>query len=125
METNSALSNPATRRGTISQLIFSALFFGRKPVLGIERIRVFNAKSKTGFSLLVGIMTLTAGLASTNAIRQTVNIHSSATYATLQETSPGQDYRFEFDGSSLPNGVYLCRLTTGSEVLIDKFMITR
>ena len=32
-------------------------------------------------------------------------------------------YRFTFDGSALPNGVYLYRLTTDSEVVIEKFMI--
>ncbi len=37
----------------------------------------------------------------------------------------GLDYRFHFDGSALPNGVYLYRLTTKDEVLIDKFMIAR
>jgi predicted secreted protein len=35
------------------------------------------------------------------------------------------EYRVEFDGSNLPNGVYLYRLTTGSEVIVDKFMIAR
>ncbi len=40
-------------------------------------------------------------------------------------TSPDQDYRFEFDGSNLPNGVYLYRLNTESEVVINKFMIAR
>ncbi|MEM9050828.1 MAG: T9SS type A sorting domain-containing protein [Bacteroidota bacterium] len=38
---------------------------------------------------------------------------------------PDADYRFEFDGSSLPNGVYLYRLTTENEVLNEKFMIAR
>ena len=38
---------------------------------------------------------------------------------------PGADYRFEFDGSGLPNGVYTYRLTTGSEVVIDKFIIAK
>jgi hypothetical protein len=38
---------------------------------------------------------------------------------------PGQEYRFEFDASQLPNGVYVYRLTTGREVLIEKFMIAR
>lgn len=37
----------------------------------------------------------------------------------------GQDYLFEFDGSSLPNGVYLYRLTTETKVMMDKFMIAR
>jgi hypothetical protein len=40
-------------------------------------------------------------------------------------TSPDQDYRFEFNGSNLPNGVYLYRLTTDKEVIVDKFMIAR
>ena len=38
---------------------------------------------------------------------------------------PNSDYRFEFDGSALPNGVYIYRLTTESEVLNEKFMIIR
>jgi hypothetical protein len=42
-----------------------------------------------------------------------------------QVTNPGQDYRIEFNGSDLPNGVYIYRLTTGAEVLVDKFMIAR
>lgn len=40
-------------------------------------------------------------------------------------SAPGQEYRFEFDASQLPNGVYVYRLTTGREVLIEKFMIAR
>jgi len=35
------------------------------------------------------------------------------------------DYRFAFDGSSLPNGVYIYRLTTDREVINEKFMIAR
>ncbi|MGB6036199.1 MAG: T9SS type A sorting domain-containing protein [Cryomorphaceae bacterium] len=35
------------------------------------------------------------------------------------------DYRFEFDGSALPNGVYIYRLTTENEVVNDKFMIAK
>lgn len=35
------------------------------------------------------------------------------------------EYRFEFDGSSLPNGVYIYRLTTNEEVTTEKFMIAR
>ncbi len=37
----------------------------------------------------------------------------------------GVDYRFDFDGSHLPNGVYLYRLTTQKEVKIEKFIIAR
>jgi hypothetical protein len=42
--------------------------------------------------------------------------------ATAEE---GIDYRFEFDGSHLPNGIYLYRLTTGSEVEVARFMIAK
>ncbi len=38
---------------------------------------------------------------------------------------PATDYRFEFDGSSLPNGVYIYRLNTNEEVITEKFMIAR
>ena len=40
-------------------------------------------------------------------------------------TQPNNEYRFEFDGSALPNGVYIYRLTTESEVLNQKFMIAK
>lgn len=42
-----------------------------------------------------------------------------------QVTNPGQEYMQSFDGSNLPNGIYLYRLTTRREVVIDKFMIAR
>jgi hypothetical protein len=35
------------------------------------------------------------------------------------------EYRFQFDGSALPNGVYIYRLTTQSESINEKFMIAR
>ncbi|HKK39085.1 MAG TPA: HYR domain-containing protein, partial [Cryomorphaceae bacterium] len=37
----------------------------------------------------------------------------------------GQTYRYDFDGTVLPNGVYIYRMTAGSEVIINKFMIAR
>ncbi len=37
----------------------------------------------------------------------------------------GQTYRLEFNGSSLPNGVYVYRMTSDKEVLISKFLIAR
>ncbi len=43
-------------------------------------------------------------------------------HATAQ---PDNDYRFEFNGANLPAGVYIYRLTTQTEVIIEKFMITR
>ncbi len=40
-------------------------------------------------------------------------------------TQPEQEYRLEFNGAGLPNGVYIYRLTTDSEVIVSKFMIAR
>ena len=37
----------------------------------------------------------------------------------------GTPYRINFDGSALPNGIYIYRLTTESEIKIEKFMIAR
>ncbi len=36
-----------------------------------------------------------------------------------------QVYTYQFDGSALPNGVYLYRLTTDSDVKVEKFMIAK
>ncbi len=41
------------------------------------------------------------------------------------EAVEGHHYSLLFDGSKLPNGVYVYRLHSASEVLIDKFMIAR
>jgi len=38
---------------------------------------------------------------------------------------PESDYRFEFNGSNLPNGIYIYRLTTESEVKTEKFVISK
>jgi len=37
----------------------------------------------------------------------------------------GVEYRFDFDGISLPNGLYLYRFSTQRETIINKFMIAR
>ena len=42
-----------------------------------------------------------------------------------QDANANQEYRVNFDGSSLPNGIYLYRMVTGNEIIIDKFMIAR
>jgi hypothetical protein len=42
-----------------------------------------------------------------------------------QNVQSGAEYRVEFNGGGLPNGVYVYRLTTESEVVIEKFMIAR
>lgn len=38
---------------------------------------------------------------------------------------PDTEYRFDFDGSALPNGIYIYRLTTETEIINEKFMIAR
>ncbi|MEM9051207.1 MAG: T9SS type A sorting domain-containing protein [Bacteroidota bacterium] len=40
-------------------------------------------------------------------------------------TLADQEYRFEFDGSNLPNGIYIYRLTTDQEIENDKFIIAK
>ncbi len=52
---------------------------------------------------------------------------SGRNVATLfnQIAQEGQSYRLYFDGSGLPNGVYVYRMTTESETIIEKFMIAR
>lgn len=42
-----------------------------------------------------------------------------------QETNAGQEYRIEYDGNALPNGVYIYKMTDKTGVTIDKFMIAR
>jgi hypothetical protein len=41
------------------------------------------------------------------------------------EVSVGGSYRFDFDGSALPNGVYILRLTSKGEVSTEKLLIAR
>ena len=47
--------------------------------------------------------------------------------ATLfdQDANAGQTYTLDFNGSKLPNGIYVYRLTTQNETIIEKFMIMR
>ncbi len=42
-----------------------------------------------------------------------------------QETQKGKEYTIDFNGNQLPNGVYIYRLTTNNETIIEKFMIAR
>jgi hypothetical protein len=42
-----------------------------------------------------------------------------------KEAQQSEEYCLQFDGSYLPNGIYVYRLTTGKEIIIDKFMIAR
>jgi hypothetical protein len=37
----------------------------------------------------------------------------------------GQEYLLNFDGSGLPNGIYIYRLTTETETVVEKFMIAK
>ena len=42
-----------------------------------------------------------------------------------QVAQEGQEYRIDFNGSNLPNGVYIYKLTTDNETIVDKFMIAK
>ncbi len=42
-----------------------------------------------------------------------------------QEAEAGVEYRLDFNGNNLPNGVYIYRMTTENEVVIDKFIMSR
>lgn len=42
-----------------------------------------------------------------------------------QVANAGQEYRLNFEGTSLPRGIYITKLTTDSEVVINKVLITR
>jgi len=42
-----------------------------------------------------------------------------------QTANAGQEYRLGFEGSNLPNGVYITKLTTPTEVVIRKILIAR
>ena len=42
-----------------------------------------------------------------------------------EEAEQGKEYRRSFNGIYLPNGIYVYRLTTKSETVIDKFMIAK
>ncbi|NEN25323.1 T9SS type A sorting domain-containing protein [Cryomorpha ignava] len=42
-----------------------------------------------------------------------------------QEAQQGQEYRLDFNGSYLPNGIYIYKMTTTKETVIEKFMIAR
>src|SRR5690554_620757 len=47
--------------------------------------------------------------------------------ATLynQEAIQGKEYTLDFNGNNLPNGVYIYRMTTDNETIVEKFMIAR
>jgi hypothetical protein len=49
----------------------------------------------------------------------------SVTTLFNQVAQEGQEYRMDFDGMSLSNGVYIYRLASEREVVIEKFMIAR
>ncbi len=42
-----------------------------------------------------------------------------------QVAEAGVQYRLDFNGTNLPNGVYIYRMTTGGEVIIDKFIMSK
>ncbi len=52
---------------------------------------------------------------------------SGRNVATLfnAEAQQNKEYRLDFDGAALPNGVYIYRLTTQNETIVEKFMIAK
>lgn len=42
-----------------------------------------------------------------------------------QVATPGQEYRIDFDGNDLPNGIYVYKMTTNSETIVNKFMVSK
>ncbi len=42
-----------------------------------------------------------------------------------QQAQANVDYRVEFNGVGLPNGIYVYRLSTESEIIVEKFMIAK
>ena len=42
-----------------------------------------------------------------------------------QEAQEGKEYTLDFNGYSLPNVVYIYRMTTDNETIIEKFMIAQ
>jgi len=42
-----------------------------------------------------------------------------------QDVQAGNTYRLDFEGASLPNGIYVVKFVTDSETVIDKIMIAR
>lgn len=64
-----------------------------------------------------------------SAERATVEIFdmNGRSVATLfnQDVQAGQEYRLTFDGSDLPNGIYVAKYITETETVIEKIMIAR
>jgi len=62
----------------------------------------------------------------TNALVEVYDL-SGRNVATLfnAEVQKGQENRIDFDGSDLSRGVYIYRLTTDNETIIEKFMIAK
>ena len=62
----------------------------------------------------------------TNALVEVYDM-SGRNVATIfnAEVQKGQEYMIDFDGSNLSRGVYIYRLTTTNETIIEKFMIAK
>ncbi len=67
----------------------------------------------------------------TTGIEQRVTVEvidlNGRTIETLfnQSANADQNYRIDFSTSNLPNGIYLTKMTTDSEVMVKKVMVTR
>jgi hypothetical protein len=86
------------------------------------------------------INTLTSYPNPTNGLSQAIFVTGITERATLEVydmkgrlvqelfhgiAESGVEYRVDFDGLQLPNGVYLYRLTTDSGTIVEKFMIAK
>lgn len=64
-----------------------------------------------------------------NSERATVEIFDmngrSVSSIFNQEVQEGEEYRVDFDGASLPNGIYILKFITSTEVVTEKVMIAR
>ncbi len=74
-----------------------------------------------------GISTVSFNVPETGQVTLELFDLSGRNVATLfnQEAQAGQEYRLNFDGAYLPNGIFIFRLTTGKEVIIEKMMIAK
>ncbi len=65
----------------------------------------------------------------TNATQATVEVYDMSGRLVSQvfngNVAAGQEMRFQFDGSDLPEGIYLIRYTSEDEVTVEKMMISK
>ena len=101
----------------------------RTPASGADRINAYTAKSVITSlpNPTKGISQVVFSAARTSASRVEIFDMSGRSIATLFDglAQEGLSYKLDFDGTYLPNGIYVYRLTTVNETIITKFMIAR